>query len=278
MLFCPLFAWGQHFSYPIPPDTISTRQARINYMTAHFWNEQTIADTVNFQSPKLLLDYLYLLKQSEATDRHIQTFITLSCQHESTFGLILYWLDQILYDASSRHYDEPLYSALMQAVISSDADSVMKLIPRQRLKIMRQNQVGKQANDFSFVDKEGRPHRLYEVETPLLVLIFTNPGCSLCQQMQERIGQNETLQKQLESGQLKVLSVTPDADEDEWKQHAYPTNWMVGFDSKKTIYSQQLYDIQRLPCIYLLDKDKHVLLKEADDTGLYRYLSTYKRK
>jgi hypothetical protein len=43
----------------------------------------------------------------------------------------------------------------MNAVINSDAYSVTKLIPKQRVEMMNKNQVGKQANDFSFVTKEG---------------------------------------------------------------------------------------------------------------------------
>jgi hypothetical protein len=33
------------------------------------------------------------------------------------------------------------------------------------------------------------------------------------------------------------------------------------------------HDIQRLPCMYLLDMDKRVLLKEADYGRLCKYLS-----
>lgn len=44
--------------------------------------------------------------------------------------------------------------------------------------------------------------------------------------------------------------------------------------TEKTIYGQRLYDIQRLPCIYLLDKDKQVLLKEADYGRLSAYLES----
>ena len=77
----------------------------------------------------------------------------------------------------------------------------------------------------------------------------------------------------LNSGKLKLLAVTPDADYEEWMEHAYPSNWLVGYDRDKIIYSQRLYDIQRLPCLYLLDKDKRVLLKEADYDRFCNYLS-----
>ena len=87
------------------------------------------------------------------------------------------------------------------------------------------------------------------------------------------IVQDELLQSLLNSGRLKLLAITPDADYDEWLNHQYPLNWQVGYDKGKNVYEQRLYDIQRLPCFYLLDKDKRVLLKEADYERLCKYLS-----
>lgn len=273
LIVCPLLSWGQNFIYPVPPDSIGGRQDHINYMAKHFWTESTIADTTYFQSPKLLLDYLYLLKQTDEQQKCVQSFVSLACKQEKTFGLILYWLDNILYDSSSPHYNEKLYSSLMNAVINSDADSVMKLIPRKRMEMMNKNQVGKQAYEFSFVNKEGYTKSLYNIEAPLLLLVFNNPDCSLCHQTEKNIVQNELLQSLLNSSRLKLLAVTPDADYEEWMNHTYPSNWLVGYDKEKVIYEQRLYDIQRLPCLYLLDKDKRVLLKEADYNRLCKYLS-----
>lgn len=273
LIICPLLTWGQNFAYPVPPDSIDGRQDRINYMAKHFWTESTIADTANFQGPKLLLDYLYLLKQTDEQQKCVQSFVSFACRQENTFGLILYWLDNILYDSSSPHYNENLYSSLMNAVIISDADSIMKLIPLKRMEMMKKNQVGKQANNFSFVNKEGHNNSLYKIEAPLLLLVFNNPDCSLCHQTEKSIVQNELVQSWMNSGRLKLLAIAPDADYDEWMNHTYPSNWLVGYDKEKVIYEQRLYDIQRLPCLYLLDKDKRVLLKEADYNRLCKYIS-----
>lgn len=274
MIVCPLFSRGQNFTYPVPPDSVCGRQDRINYMTNHFWSEKTITDTTYFQGPKLLLDYLYLLKQTDEQQKYIQSFVSLACKQENTFGLILYWLDNILYDSSSPHYNEKLYLSLMNAVINSNADSVVKLIPRQRIEIINKNQVGKQANNFSFFNKEGKTNSLYKIDAPQIILLFNNPDCSLCQQTEKDIVQNELLQSLLKSGNLKLLAITPNADYEEWMNHAYPSNWLVGYDRDMAIFEQQLYDIQRLPCIYLLDKDKRVLLKEADYERLCNYFQS----
>lgn len=248
-------------------------------MADQFWNEQTIADTACFQSPKLLLDYLYLLKQADKEDKYAQDFISLSCKQEKTFGLILFWLDNILYDSSSPHYDEAFYMKFLDAVITSDADSVMKLIPYQRKEIISKNQVGKQANNFSFIDKAGNESDLYSIDAPLLLLIFNNPDCSLCHRTEENIVQNEALQTMVNKGELKILAITPEAEYNDWMEHIYPSNWQIGYDKERAIYDQRLYDIQRLPCIYLLDNEKRVLLKEASYEHLCQTLGiSYKHE
>lgn len=268
---------AQTFHYPVPPDSISDRQERIAYMVSHFWSHQSIGDTANFQSPKLLLDYLYLLKQEDTKrlENHVKSFVSLACKEEQTFGRILFWLDRIFYDSASPHYDENMYMKLMVEVVSSHTDSLTKLILAERLKVMSQNQVGKPANDFSYVDKKGKRHRLYDVEASLLMLVFNNPDCSLCHQAEEAMGGNALLQDMLVAGRLKVLAIAPDADIMDWKKHSYPRKWLVGFDKEGIIYRKRLYDIQRLPCIYLLDENKHVLLKEADYSRLNAYLEEH---
>lgn len=277
VITCSCEVVAQTFRYPVPPDSISDRQGRIDYMVNHFWNEQTISDTINFQSPRLLLDYLYLLKQEDENmqKNSIKSFVSQSCKKEQTFGAILFWLDYILYDSSSPHYDENIYLRLMAEVVASEADSVMKLIPAERIKVMSQNQIGKAANDFSYVDRDGKRHTLYDVDAPLLLLVFNNPDCSICHNTEKAMISNTLLQDMLEKGRLKVLAITPDADFEEWGKHKYPSSWLAGIDMEGFIYKNRLYDIQRLPCMYLLDKDKQVLLKEADYGRLSAYLEDH---
>ncbi len=77
----------------------------------------------------------------------------------------------------------------------------------------------------------------------------------------------------IDKGKLTVLAITPDAEYDDWLNHKYPDNWMTGFDKNHEIYDKRLYDIQYLPSLYLLDKSKRVLLKEANFSRLINYFA-----
>ena len=255
------------------------REERISYMVQHFWNEQAVGDTLNFKSPKLLLDYLYLVKQTDESLREhsIREFMDLSAKYEDSFGWIVYWLDRILYDSLSPHYDEVIYLKFLDAILSSEADTVMKLLPQERWKIVMKNQIGKLACDFSFTDKGHQGHRLYDIDAKLLLIVFNNPECSLCEAAEDSIQSSEVIRKLLQNDSLKILAVTPNAEFEEWAKKKYPESWMTGIDTDGTIMGEPLYDIQRLPALYLLDEQKRVLVKEANVERVVNYLNSYVR-
>lgn len=243
-------------------------------MLEHFWNEQNIADTTSFMNPKFMLDYLYLLNQinNEERNKYIISFVTAISNHNKACINLFWLLDNILYDSSSPYYNEEIYMRFLEAFMDTNKDTSFKFLFEERLKIIRKNRIGHPANDFSFVNKEGKTHKLYEINTTLLLLIFNNPDCSLCQQTEDSINNNEQIQKLVANGTLKILAITPFSEYDKWLIHSYPPNWIVGFDKNEEIYLSHLYDIQRFPSIYLLDKHKRVLLKEANYKQLYKFL------
>lgn len=69
----------------------------------------------------------------------------------------------------------------------------------------------------------------------------------------------------IEAGDLTVLSLYPDKQLDLWYKHAkdFPPQWIVACDPVQAIDREQLYDLQAIPSLYLLDQDKTVLLKDA---------------
>jgi len=277
LLVFPNVVLAQDFRYPIPPDSIRNSQERIIYMVDNFWNDENISDTTYFQKPKILMDYFFLLNnlEEEKKETYISSFISLSSNHPITFNIILFWLDQILYNSSSPQYNEPLYEKLILAIIDSDVDNSFKILPSEQLKMVQKNKVGFYATNFQFEDKAKKKHWLYDIESPFLLLIFNNPECSLCHKTEEQI-ENDKIIKELENQKLlKVIGITPDAEYEDWLNHNYPSQWIVGIDKKNDIYTKRLYDIQRLPCIYLLDKDKNVLLKEADYIRVHKYLEEH---
>jgi hypothetical protein len=78
----------------------------------------------------------------------------------------------------------------------------------------------------------------------------------------------------LETGRLDVLAIFTDEDLDWWRQnqdHISP-RWINAHDEPRIIRSQTLYDLRAIPSLYLLDRNKRVLLKDADVRSVELYL------
>jgi hypothetical protein len=72
---------------------------------------------------------------------------------------------------------------------------------------------------------------------------------------------------------LTILTVYPDEDLDEWLAHLpkMPANWVHGYDKGMKISREKLYDIRAIPTIFLLDKDKKVILKDVSVDAVELY-------
>lgn len=258
---------AQNYPYPLSPDTISGKQGKIVYMAEHFWDTINIGDSLIFKAPTLLLDYVYLLRHIDDNlkqYKNIKKFVSLCADNPSTIKLITFWLDNILFDARSPQYNEPIYLIFLKEVQKTNFDKEIKMFAKERLKILTKNEIGKQANNFVFKDKKGISHKLSDIEAPLILLIFNNPDCSLCHKAENSIQKDEIIQKYINNDSLKIVSIALDADYNAWLNHHYPDNWVVGFDCQNKIIKKRLYNIQYLPSMYLLDHDKKVIVKEAD--------------
>ena len=52
----------------------------------------------------------------------------------------------------------------------------------------------------------------------------------------------------------------------------YPDEWYNGFDPDMVIRNDELYNVRAIPSLYLLDKDKRVILKDAPENKIFQYL------
>ena len=87
----------------------------------------------------------------------------------------------------------------------------------------------------------------------------------MCRTVREGICSSEILMKAVSSGRLKVLAIYPDQDLDEWLRYRseMPSSWINGYDRECVLRTDGTYNLAAIPSLYLLDKDKTVLVKDA---------------
>ena len=74
--------------------------------------------------------------------------------------------------------------------------------------------------------------------------------------------------------QVKILAFYPDEDREVWTKHQneIPDGWINSYDKELTVLTEECYDLKAMPALYLLDKDKKVLLKDATVKEIEDYL------
>ena len=88
---------------------------------------------------------------------------------------------------------------------------------------------------------------------------------------------SEWLARALNDKKLEVLAIYADAEKEIWEKYKdeLPGNWKVGYNHSQSVITKGLYDLKAMPTLYLLDKNKKVVLKDKSWEEIERYIGTY---
>ncbi|MFB0974437.1 MAG: thioredoxin family protein, partial [Bacteroidales bacterium] len=132
---------------------------------------------------------------------------------------------------------------------------------------------GSPANEMTLAFPDGRTMRLQEIHSKYTLLIFSNPDCQACKDLLAEYREKVGFQTEIPPQQLAIVSVYPDSDLSVWKKHLkdYPPSWLV---CRSPIPDRSAgYDLRAVPALYLLDKDKTVIMKDAPFDKILNYLN-----
>ncbi len=196
---------------------------------------------------------------------------TASNVFETMTGLV----EKYLYDPNSPLRNEDLYG-----VYAQELSLCQRLEQLEREKYAREaalcslNGIGTPAADFEFSDKRGVTRRLYDIRADYTLLFFSNPGCKACKEIIETLTNVLAVSGLISTGKLAVVNVYIDEDLSAWYEYMpiYPEDWYNGFDPNGVIRADTLYNVRAIPSLYLLDKDKIVLAKDAPQENVFAFL------
>jgi hypothetical protein len=74
---------------------------------------------------------------------------------------------------------------------------------------------------------------------------------------------------------LTILTLYPDNNLTEWYKYLpeMPVKWIHAYDKGMEVTQRKLYDIKAIPTLYLLDKDKKVILKDSSIEAIESFFS-----
>jgi hypothetical protein len=268
-----------HFHYVQPPMQIAEEQQRA-YMRDHYWNKFDFADTLwitKADTTEMIHSYAAYVANfvGPLNQEPIRKLMTKASVSRKMFDYFVMLAEKVLHDPNSPYRSDELYIAVLEAQLaSSHYNKYEKMAPEYDLRIVSQNRIGQPANNFTYTTKSGRTDNLYSLKNDFVIVYINNPGCAMCREITEALKQSHIISDLQRKGQLKVLAIYPDEQLDEWYKHLadMPSEWINGYDRGCRIERENLYNVSAIPALYLLDKQKRVLVKDSTNVGEIEYL------
>lgn len=273
---------GKEFKTAEVPLAITDPAQRADYFVAHYWDHFNFTDTSYIDLPEVTeqalsnyIDALNYTSSQEVRTAAIQKMLTQAEADTAMFAYFCKLYDKYLYDPNSPLRNEEFYIPVLEKIIASDkiAD-IEKVRPQHQLDLALRNRPGHAAADFRYTLASGATGNLYSVKSPYLLLFFYNPDCSMCKTVHGQLAATPLITEMEKKKLLKIVALYPDEDIAAWKKHlpAIPATWINGYDKELKMRNEELYDLKAIPTLYLLDKDKKVVLKDVTFPQLMQYL------
>ncbi len=210
----------------------------------------------------VLYDKIVLCEKADSSSNIYEGTVEVACRY--------------FYDPNSPLRDEEMYLPLCRRLAESPLqDSLHRAKYAKDAANCSLNRIGTKAADFAFSDKNGRIRTLYSIKADWTLLFFSNPGCHACKDIIEHLKAMKGFNESIAAKKLAIVNVYIDEDMTGWYDYMpyYPENWYNGYDHNLVIRTDHLYDVRAIPSLYLLDKEKKVVLKDAPEDRMYHQLS-----
>lgn len=263
------------FPFPEIPAALTEPEARKSYLLTHYWEQFDFADTTLMNNRDVteqgFVNFIALLADGTTPEELTRESLANWCAgfvgKEHARQVLTQTADDYLFNPNSPFYNEGLYGMYLEALLGKlPKTDARRSTYSFRLELVRRNNVGNRATDFTYYLPDGTKHTL--IATPVkndrLLLVFYDPECESCHEVLLQMAADTALAEAVRAGKLSVLAVYTEGNEEAWRKALpdMPEGWTVGTD-REAVKTGALYDLKAMPSLYLLDGKKTVLLKDA---------------
>ena len=259
----------------VNPPVALTGNARTEFFTLHYWDNFDFQDLVYLESPEMMQEGFqsfivnFRLVDEPISKKAIEELLS-KASTESTGDMLFYFLglfDKWLYNPNSPFRNEELYITVLENVFALDKlDSLHLLRAERQYERLLWNRRGEKAADLPMIYSTGKGGNLYDIKTDYTLLFFYNPDCNSCGRDMAMTKGHNKIKRLSDQRKLTVIAYYPDEDMNIWEQETskIPEGWKMARKPDGIETDSIKWDIRAIPSIYLLDKNKTVLLKDAD--------------
>ncbi|MDR0835134.1 MAG: DUF5106 domain-containing protein [Tannerella sp.] len=272
---------AKDFERVLPPVFMKDVTEQANFLVNHYWDHFNFKDTMYVHAPNIMkpafLQFISIF-QYASPNKISEGVAKLMKSAEADSVMFMYFRQEaelVLYEPNSPYRNDEYYIPFLEQIVNTSIlDDTHKIRPRYVLNLALKNRPGNKAADIQYTTANGRQENLYGVKSEYLLLMFYNPGCSECKNTMGMIQNSAEISPLVKNGTIKVVVVYPDENIDKWKEYIkeIPSNWVNGYDKSLKIREEEIYDVKAIPTLYLLDKDKKVILKDCSIDNINQFL------
>lgn len=261
------------FQLPEVPVILTTQEQRMVYVVEHYWDHFDFRDTAYIHLPDIteqaavdFMDLLQRVPQNEALSA-LATLAGKAAVEPRMMSHIWEILYRYWHDPNSPMKNEDMFILLCRGVEQTpEVAGYLRDRAAYLRNLAEKNRPGMVAADFVYTLESGKQGRLHQVKAEYTLVFFYNPDCEACAEIKGMMRQSQLLKELGANGRMKVLTLYPDEDVALWKEHLpeMADAWINGYDKGQVLTLEQRYDLSSIPSFYLLDKNKKVVLKDAD--------------
>lgn len=263
------------FPFPEIPATLTEPEARKAWLLIHYWEQFDFADTTLVNNRDVteqgFVNFIALLADGttpeELTRESLENWCAGFVGKEHARQVLTQTADSYLFNPNSPFYNEGLYGLYLETMLGVlPQTDAMRSTYRFKLELVKRNNVGDKATDFTYYQPDGTRRTLATtpVKNDRLLLMFYDPECESCHEVLLQMAADTALAEAVRAGKLSVLAVYTEGNKAAWRKALpdMPGGWTVGTD-REAVKTGALYDLKAMPSLYLLDGQKTVLLKDA---------------
>lgn len=264
------------FPFPEIPATLRTPETRKDFLLRNYWTCFDFANQALLKNRSVteqgVVNFIDLLTDGhtseELTEASLKALVDAMMPYTEAREAIGEIVKNYLYAPYSPMHNEELYAHYLRIITNHATTPEAE---RQRatylLRLIERNRPGEQATDFTYYNRKGKGMTLAQtpVEGNRLILLFYDPECDECRLLLNRMKADVQLNEAIRTKQLSVLAIYTEGDKEMWKATlpTLPDHWQAGTD-RNMIKEKSLYDLKTMPCLYLLDAQKRVLVKDGE--------------
>lgn len=268
------------FEYTHIPSVIQEKSEQREYLSLHFWDNLPWDDsTVNITENHLRVpyyEYLQIIKDFGVSKagkllNDLAKKSSLSTKPISSSLLTLF--EESLNDPNSPMRHDALYLNVIEAYIQNlpvFSEDRLRLIEEREM--LLKNRIGEISEDFTILYSDGSTSTLHNIKSDYTLILFFEPNCRACKES-IIFAEKSKIIKDFQKRFISLAIYTGNnSNYLESAQSLLRNTWKVGSDLNGMITRDKLYDRRASPSVYLLDKEKKVLLKDGDMESAEKFI------